>query len=84
MSPRIANQRVQCTLGDGSRWIYEYVPLGQVRSGKRYWADWTPVAGQQFEYSFDDIGNRTQTKAGGDQNGWNLRSASYGANNLER
>ena len=28
--------------------------------GKRYWNDWTPVAGQQFEYGFDDIGNRTR------------------------
>ena len=37
----------------------------------------SPVAGQQFEYAFDDIGNRTQTKAGGDENGWNLRPAGY-------
>src|SRR5205807_7959615 len=42
------------------------------------------VAGQQFEYAFDDIGNRTQTKSGGDQNGWNLRTASYGANSLNQ
>ncbi|HWX19911.1 MAG TPA: RHS repeat-associated core domain-containing protein [Candidatus Binatia bacterium] len=79
-----ANQRIQTILADGSRWIYEYDPLGQVRSAKRYWADWTPVAGQQFEYAFDDIGNRTSTKAGGDGNGWNLRSASYSANNLNQ
>jgi RHS repeat-associated protein len=38
------------------------------------------VAGQQNEYSFDDIGNRTTTKAGGDENGANLRSASYTSN----
>ena len=31
-----------------------------------YWSDWTPVAGQQFEYAFDDIGNRKSTKSGGD------------------
>ena len=35
-------------------------------------------------YGFDDIGNRTQTKASGDQNGWNLRTASYSANSLNQ
>lgn len=57
--------------------------LGQVRSGKKYWSDGTPVAGQQFEYGFDDIGNHKNTKTGGDENGWNLRSANYAANNLK-
>ena len=45
-----ANQRTRATLADGSYWLYEYDSLGQVRSGKKYWADGTPVAGQQFEY----------------------------------
>src|SRR5439155_20471950 len=51
-----ANQRVRSYLPDGSFWVYQYDLLGQVISGKRYWTDWTPVAGQQFEYAFDDIG----------------------------
>ena len=72
-----ANQRIRCMLADGSYWLYEYDSLGQVRSGRKYWSDQTPVAGQQFEYTHDDIGNRTATKAGGDQNGANLRSANY-------
>ena len=42
------------------------------------------MAGQQFEYTFDDIGNRTGTKAGGDQYGGNLRTASYSPNNLNQ
>ncbi len=71
-------------LADGSYWLYDYDSLGQVKSGKRYWSDQTTVAGQQFEYGFDDIGNRTGTKAGGDANGWNLRPASYTADNLNR
>src|SRR3990172_8297675 len=58
-------------------WLYDYDSLGQVISGKKYWADGTPVAGQQFEYGFDDIGNRTSTKAGGDESGGGLRAASY-------
>ena len=72
-----ANQRTRRTLADGSYWVYAYDTLGQVISGKRYWGDGTPVAGQQFEYAFDDIGNRKSTKAGGDQTGANLRSATY-------
>jgi YD repeat-containing protein len=64
-----ANQRTRVHLADGSFWVYEYDALGQMKSGKRYWSDWTAVAGQQFEYGFDDIGNRTSTKAGGNENG---------------
>jgi RHS repeat-associated protein len=79
-----ANQRIRSTLADGSYWLYEYDSLGQVRSGRKYWSDQTPVAGQQFEYAHDDIGNRTQTKAGGDQSGAGLRPANYSANNLNQ
>jgi YD repeat-containing protein len=79
-----ANQRTRSTLGDSSLWSYEYDSLGQVKTGKRYWSDWTPVAGQQFEYGFDDIGNRIPTKAGGDQNGASLRAASYTNNALNQ
>ncbi len=58
-------------------WLYTYDALGQVISGKRYWSDGTPVAGQQFEYGFDDIGNRRVARRGGDENGWNLRESLY-------
>jgi RHS repeat-associated protein len=61
-----------------------YDSLGQVIAGNKYWLDGTPVAGQQFDYTFDTIGNRTQTKAGGDQNGAGLRVASYSANALNQ
>ena len=79
-----ANQRVRTTLGDGSFWVYSYDSLGQATSGKKYFEDGTPVPGQQFEYAFDTIGNRTSTKAGGDQNGGNLRPASYGVSALNQ
>jgi RHS repeat-associated protein len=79
-----ANQRIRSTLADGSYWLYDYDSLGQVRSGRRYWSDQTSVAGQQFQYAHDDIGNRTQTKAGGDQSGASLRTANYGANSLNQ
>ena len=79
-----ANQRVQVRQEDGTYWLYEYDKLGQLTSGKRYWSDNTPVAGQQFEYAYDDIGNRTSTKAGGDDAGAGLRAATYGGNNLNQ
>src|SRR5437879_2802629 len=79
-----ANQRTRVDLADASFWLYTYDSLGQVVSGKKFWPDWTPVAGQQFEYNFDDIGNRTSSKSGGDANGWNLRLANYSANNLNQ
>jgi hypothetical protein len=79
-----ANQRVRHTLSDSSYWAYSYDNLGQVSSGKKYWPSTIPVAGEQFEYVFDDIGNRTTAKSGGDQNGGNLHSASYGANTLNQ
>ncbi len=79
-----ANQRTRATQADGSYWSYGYDSLGQVNSGKKYWFEGTKVAGQQFEYTFDDIGNRTQTKSGGDQNGTNLRTANYTNNSLNQ
>ena len=47
-------------------------------------ADGKPVAGQQFDYAFDTIGNRTRTLSGGDTNGVNLRLANYYANSLNQ
>ena len=78
------NQRTKNTLVDGSYWIYGYDSLGQVTNACKYFADGTPVAGQQFDYTFDTIGNRTQTMAGGDTNGANLRVANYTANSLNQ
>lgn len=79
-----ANQRITCTMSDGSYWVYQYDGLGQVVSGKRFWGDGTPVAGQQFEYGFDDIGNRKSAKFGGDASGHNLQSATYTPNLLNQ
>ena len=79
-----ANQRTAITNADDSKWIYTYDSLGQVISGKKYWSDGTPVAGQHFEYAFDDIGNRQSTQAGGDNSGANLRPASYLNNALNQ
>src|SRR5207247_7743745 len=52
--------------------------------GKRSWSDGSLVAGQQFEYGFDDIGNRRFAANGGDALGANLRYQNYAANNLNQ
>jgi len=79
-----ANQRTKNTFGDGSHWVYQYDWLGQVTNGARYWNDGTPVAGQQYQYQFDTIGNRLSTRSGGDTNGANLRPANYSVNSLNQ
>ncbi len=79
-----ANQRTRNTFADGSHWVYQYDWLGQVTNGARLWNDGTPVAGQQYQYAFDTIGNRTQTWSGGDTNGLNLRVANYTVNSLNQ
>src|SRR5260221_96239 len=79
-----ANQRSAVTNADSTRWVYSYDSLGQVISGKKYWSNGSLVAGQQFEYTFDDIGNRKTTSEGGDNDGANLRGANYHANSLNQ
>lgn len=79
-----ANQRTGVTNADGSRWTYQYDSLGQLINGKKYWSDNSIVAGQQFEYSFDDIGNRKVAASGGNEWGSNLRYQNYTVNNLNQ
>ena len=79
-----ANQRTAMTNADNTYWSYGYDSLGQVTSGAKRWSDGTFQAGQQFQYAFDDIGNRKTTAAGGDQWGANLRYANYAVNNVNQ
>jgi YD repeat-containing protein len=76
-----ANQRTKDTLADGSYWMYAYDSLGQVTNGCKYFPNGAPVPGQQFDYAFDTIGNRTQTWSVGNTNGTGLFQANY-TNNL--
>ena len=39
--------------------------LSQVSLGKRCWQDGTPITGQLFEYTVDDIDNRKTVGRGG-------------------
>lgn len=78
------DQRTRRSDPGGAYWNFDYDSLGQLRAGRKYWSSGSPVPGQQFEYAFDDIGNRISSKAGGDQNGANLRTSTYGVDSLNR
>jgi RHS repeat-associated protein len=79
-----ANQRIAITNAEGGHWAYTYDSLGQVTSGRKSWSDGTRVLGQQFEYTFDDIGNRKTAVSGGDENSRNKRTQTYSANSLNQ
>ena len=79
-----ANQRTNVVVGDPSSWSYQYDYLGQVTNGTRSWVDGTPVAGEQFQYFFDDIGNRRLALWGGDSSGSNLRASTNTVNLLNQ
>ncbi len=71
------DQRTRADLADGSHWLYQYDPLGQLTVGNKHWPDGTPVGGAQFTYEYDNIGNRTRTITNG-------RTANYTANSLNQ
>lgn len=81
---RRLDRRIQATLEDGSVWKYNYNDRNELIGAHRYWADWTPVSGQQYGYDYDNIGNRKTASSGGDTSGWNLRTVSYTANSLNQ
>jgi RHS repeat-associated protein len=79
-----ASQRTAITNADGSHWRYGYDSLGQVTSGNKHWADGSSVAGQQFGYQFDDIGNRKSASVAGGESGLTMRDLGYTANVLNQ
>jgi RHS repeat-associated protein len=79
-----AGQRIRQDLGDGTYWTYAYDTLGQLTGAQRRWPDGTLVAGQQYGYLYDDIGNRKQSQEGGDANGAGLQTTTYTANLLNQ
>ena len=80
----LLNQRTQLAREDGSVVDYGYDDLGQLTNATRHWSDGQAVAGQQFAYGFDTIGNRLMTWNGGDANGQNLRVANYTNNSVNQ
>jgi hypothetical protein len=78
------NRRRRAHLQDNSFWKYEYNARNELVFAKRYWPDHELVAGQQFEFGYDNIGNRTEAKSGGDSNGQNLITVTNSINQLNQ
>jgi RHS repeat-associated protein len=78
------DRRKSALLEDGSHWEYDYNDRNELTGARREWSDWTPVSGQQFAYSYDNIGNRISASSGGDTNGVNLRPIGYAVNALNQ
>jgi RHS repeat-associated protein len=69
---------------DDSYWQYTYNAQGEVQSAKRYWSDGSIVAGQQYSYDFDNIGNRISSGEGGNEAGGGLAYTGYEHNALNQ
>lgn len=78
------NRRLVANLGDGTRWDYAYNNRGEIIAGKKKLPSGIFAGGQQFEYVYDDIGNRTAARSGGNANGANLREALSSGNTLNQ
>lgn len=74
-------RRTRADREDGTRWDYGYNSRSEVTLGKPKFDEATFMPGSQFEYGFDDIGNRDWTKRGGDASGADLVTEDYAAAN---
>jgi RHS repeat-associated protein len=72
-----AGNRDTATLPDTTLWSYGYDTVGQLRSGTKELSDSTALAGYQFGYTFDGMGNRLTATRG-------TRTASYTPNPLDQ
>jgi YD repeat-containing protein len=74
-----AGRRTLATRENAEYWLYGYNDRGEVTKGKKHLPNGDHLAGHQFEYEYDDIGNRKTSRSGGDSAGENLRTFGYTA-----
>jgi len=72
-----AGRRTKATRENAEYWEYGYNDRGEVTAGKKHLPNGDLLAGHQFEYEYDTIGNRKFSKSGGDAAGANLRTFDY-------
>jgi YD repeat-containing protein len=71
------HRRIKSTRADGNAWNYAYNDRNEVTSGGKANNTGTALAGYQYGYAYDAIGNRDNTTTNG-------RVAYYTANNLNQ
>ena len=64
------NRRERVILDNDHYWRFGYDSLGQVESGVKFTSDGTALDGYAYGYTFDHIGNRTQTAVNGRESGY--------------
>ncbi len=72
-----ANQRTRGTREDNSYWSFAYDSLGQVTAGKKLLSGGVAALGQDYAWTYDDIGNRRTATTNGS-------SSNYAANDLNQ
>jgi len=70
-----SDRRSKATLADSSYWEYGYDDKGQVTSGRKYSSTGQPINGQEFEYSYDQIGNRKYEQRNGNRSEYTANEA---------
>ena len=79
-----AGHRIHADRSGEFCWAYQYDAWGQVVAAGQYWPDGMPVAGRQFRYAYDQVGNRTQAGQGGNAWGRGLHFERYAVNELNQ
>ena len=73
------NRRTDAVREDGTNWVYTYNDRSEVTTAQKRNGS-TPLAGLRREYLYDNMGNRTSAKEGGDGYGNGLRTITYSRN----
>ena len=80
-----ANQRTRTDREDGTYWSYGYDAFGHLEDASKHLADNSPLAGHQYGYDYDSLGNRTSATFGGDATGTaGLQTIGYTAKTGDR
>jgi len=75
-----AGRRTVLKREDATQWRYQYNDRGELVKGEKHLNTGARLAGQQYHYSYDDLGNRESASYGGDDGGNNLRTINYTSN----
>ena len=77
-------RRTSLTREDGTKWDFGYNDRDEVTSGDKKLSNGNLLAGRQFEYEYDDMGNRQKARFGGDAAGANLSEIEYSTNRVNQ